>query len=404
MEKKTLIVNCAVCDARDPQESVLEKYEGININSATILVTPESKELLASHNVNTNCAKQISVLKDAPVQVVNGKIEISADSVVEEGTVLIVNGKVTVVSGGESNLHKYAMIYVNGKMLCPMDSGIDTDKISVNGKLEIYPAGAIIVKNDAVIDRLFVLRAKAATYWSSRFIFVSDTIDPAAIAAKGASFYAKSAVVVESLAEGIVPLLNEDCDIVLVPDGTEFVSGELTLDNTAVMRYGAKLFVNGDLEIPAESAAALSRIEYLYVNGDVSVAESLQQTFWALKATCGEVKVVASSSAMKITDKISVKIDKFLLEAHPEGIEVSDCVSVKIAKDAPVELISERLTISDCANVSCSAEQESTVTLVCEDVANIGESCEKAGIFDMVGGILGDIKDKKIVNAAEYKL
>ena len=106
MEKKTLIVNCAVCDARDPQESVLEKYEGININSATILVTPESKELLASHNVNTNCAKQISVLKDAPVQVVNGKIEISADSVVEEGTVLIVNGKVTVVSGGESNLHK----------------------------------------------------------------------------------------------------------------------------------------------------------------------------------------------------------------------------------------------------------------------------------------------------------
>ena len=107
---------------------------------------------------------------------------------------------------------------------------------------------------------------------------------------------------------------------------------------------------------------------------------------------------------MKITDKISVKIDKFLLEAHPEGIEVSDCVSVRIAKDAPVELISERLTISDCANVSCSAEQESTVTLVCEDVANIGESCEKAGIFDMVGGILGDIKDKKIVNAAEYKL
>ena len=44
------------------------------------------------------------------------------------------------------------------------------------------------------------------------------------------------------------------------------------------------------------------------------------------------------------------------------------------------------------------------MTLVCEDVANIGDSCEKAGIFDMVGGILGDIKDKKIVNAAEYKL
>ena len=50
---------------------------------------------------------------------------------------------------------------------------------------------------------------------------------------------------------------------------------------------------------------------------------------------------------MKITDKISVKIDKFLLEAHPEGIAVSDCVSVKIAKDVPAELVSERLTVSD---------------------------------------------------------
>ena len=55
----------------------------------------------------------------------------------EEGAALVVNGKLTVLSGGEGNLHKYAMIYVNGKMLCPMDSGIDTDKISVNGKLEI---------------------------------------------------------------------------------------------------------------------------------------------------------------------------------------------------------------------------------------------------------------------------
>ena len=354
MEKKTLVINCAVCDARDPQESVLEKYEGININSATILVTPESEALLAGRNVNCNCAKQVRVPKDAPVQVVNGKAEINADSVVEEGAALVVNGKLTVLSGGEGNLRKYSMIYVNGKMLCPTDCGVDASKISVNGKLEVYPAGAIIMQSNAVIDRLFVLRAKAATYWSNRFVFVSDTLDPAAIAAKGVRFYAKSAVVAESLAEGIVPLLNEDCDIVLVPDGTAFVPRELTLDDTVVMRYGAKLFVNGDLEIPAESAAALSSIKYLYVNGKASAAKALQQAFWALTTTCGEVTVVKNSLATKITDKISIKIDRRLLEAHPEGIAVSDCVSVKIAKDVPAELISERLTISDCASVSCS--------------------------------------------------
>lgn len=404
MEKKTLIVNCAMCDARDPQKETLEKYEAVNINTATMLVTEESEELLAGYNVSTNCAKQLCVPKNAPIQTVNGKTEISADSVVEEGTVLIVNGKLTVLSGAEDNLKKYSMIYVNGKVLCPTDSGIDTAKISVNGKLETYPAGAIFMKSNMVIDKLFAIRAKAGLYWSNRFVFVNDSIDPAALAAKGARFSAKSAVVAEALAEGIVPLLNEDCDIVLVPDGTAFVPEKLTLDDTAVMRYGTKLFVNDDIEIDENAAAALAKLEYLYVNGDVTLAESLQQAFWALKATCGKVEIVKGSAATKITDRVVVKIDRKLLEAHPEGIAVSDCASVKIAKDIPAELISERLTISDCAGVSCSEEQESAVSLICTDVASIGGDSESGGILDMIGGILGDMKDKKVINAAEYKL
>lgn len=402
MEKKKLVINCAVCDAREPSEGTLEKYESIYINSATVLVTPESEELLAQYPVSINSATQVRVPKGAPVKTVNGKMEINAGTDVTEGTFLIVNGSLTVVSGGESNLKKYSFIEVNGKMLYPEDRGVDSAKISVNGALETYPAGAVIMKNNFAVDKLFVLRAKAALYWSNRFIFVDSAVNPAALSEKGVRFSSKKAIVAEPLAEGIIPLLNEDCDIVLVPEGTVFVKGELTLDNTAILRYGTKLFVNGDIEIPLEGADALSKLEYLYVNGNVSIAESLQKAFFALKAAYDNVKVVKDCAATKITDKISVKIDKRLLEAHPEGILVTDCAEVKVAKDVPPELIMERLSVSDCASVSCSEEQESALYLVCDDVASIGG--ENKGIFGMMDGILGDMKDKKVVNAAEYRL
>ena len=74
------------------------------------------------------------------------------------------------------------------------------------------------------------------------------------------------------------------------------------------------------------------------MDGKVSLAESLQQAFYSLKAHCDDVSVVKDRKAAKITDKISVKIDKYLLEAHPEGIFVTDCVTVKIAKDVTPEL------------------------------------------------------------------
>ena len=407
MEEKKLLINCAACDARDVKESVLKNYESITVNAAAIFVTPESEELLARYNVNMNTAKKLVVPKNAPIRTVNGKTEIGADSPVEEGTVLIVNGKLVVLSGGENNLKKYAMICVNGKMLCPDDCASDTSKISVNGKLKTYPAGAILMKNDFAVDRLFALRAKAATYWSNLFIFVSPDISPAALAEKGVRFYSEKAVVAESLAEGIVPLINENCDIVIVPDKTAFVSGNLTLDNSAVMRYGTELFVNGNVKILAKGAEALSKLKYLFASGEVTLAKSLEQEFYALKATCRDVKLVNESPAAEITDKISVKIDKRLLEAHPEGISVSDCATVKIAENVPTELIAERLKIFDCVSVLCSEEQESTVSLICGDVAAIGKKGEDGGLFGMFKdafGALGAAKGTKVVNAEEYKL
>ena len=60
------------------------------------------------------------------------------------------------------------------------------------------------------------------------------------------------------------------------------------------------------------------------------------------------------------------------------------------------QLILERLSISDCAMVKCTREQEDAVTAVSQDVAQIGG--EEEGGF----GLPDD--DAKAINAAEYVL
>lgn len=64
MEKKKLIINAAICDARSVSETTLESYEDININAATVLVSNETKELMARYNVTMNTAEVTEVSKD----------------------------------------------------------------------------------------------------------------------------------------------------------------------------------------------------------------------------------------------------------------------------------------------------------------------------------------------------
>ena len=63
MEKKKLVINAAVCDARSVSEATFNSYKEININAATVLVTQETKDLMAKYNVNMNAAEVMEVLK-----------------------------------------------------------------------------------------------------------------------------------------------------------------------------------------------------------------------------------------------------------------------------------------------------------------------------------------------------
>ena len=404
---KKMIINCGDCDARNVSEETLAAYESIIINAGTVLVTPEAKNLLNRYAVTMNCGDVLELEKDVKLSQVNGSAQIRSSDMVPGRTYLVVNGSLEIGPNTEKVLQQYAGISVNGSVTCPESMGSYLNMLSVNGSTVCYPDEAVVLKRNAVIDKTFVLRAKKKLYWSAkRMIMVDPELDAAALAAKGATFSTKEVILAQSKVEALIDLIDEQAEIVIVPDGTAVIRDDVELDDTVLRKYGTKLYIIGDLHVPKEAGEALTKLEYLSVQGDAGVTEQWKELLLekAVQIT-GDIKILRGRT---ITDKMSVRISGWMLEQESDGISVVDCMKVRLDEDIPNRLILERLSVRDCMNVECTPEQESALGAVCEDVMKIGRGEESdLGIGDILKGVLGGAKellDTKVINAGDYVL
>lgn len=407
---KKLMINCANCDARKVQEENYAHYEQITINCANVLTSPNGKAVMNKLPFALNCANVMELDEDVDFRSINGSSEIKAgDKVAEKKFFLQVNGSLTIGPDTQAQLAQCVGMTVNGSLTCPESVYAILPSGHVNGATVCYPDNAIVLKRNAVIDKLFALRAKNSLYWThKRMIMVDPQLDPEALKAKGATFHAKEVILAQSKVEALIDIINEEAQIVIVPDGTAVVTDDVTLDEDALRRYGKQLYVLGDVTVP-ENADALQEIRYLNIRGDAKVPQEHKQALLeVLTEISGEFKIAKPKGAV-LEDKPFVKVTRWMLEQQPLGIEVSDCAIVTIADDIPKELIVQRLHIEDCAMVRCSEELEDAVTMVCTDVAKIGsaEGEEGAGVGELVKNALGGIKgalETKVINAADYVL
>lgn len=404
---KKMVINCANCDARKVTEQTLSNYESIMINAASVLVSPETKELLNRYGVTMNCANILELDPDVEISSINGSARIESSDVVTGRKYLSVNGSLDIGPDTGKVLEQYVGIHVNGRLTCPESISAYLGKIKVNGATNCYPDGAVVLKSSAVIDRLFALRAKERLYWSAkRMIMVDPQLDAAVLEKKGASFSTKEMIMAEGKVEGLIPLVDEKADIIIVPDGTAVILDDVEMDEMTIKKHGTKLYIVGDLKVREEAASCIDKLEYLNIRGDVMVEESLKgRLVAAITEISGDVKLLKKPKARHIEDKMSLKLSKWLVEQEPEGISVSDCMKVTLDPDIPCELIVERLTFRDCLEIKCSPEQEPAVAAVSEDVMTIGSGEDNSGIGDIVKGALGGVKDilnTKMVNAADY--
>lgn len=392
---KKLIINCGDCDARNVSEQTLSAYESIVINAGTVIVTPESKNLMHQYAVTINSGDILELEKDVKLKSVNGSTQIKSTDAVPGKIYLDVNGSLEIAPGTEKVLEQYVGISVNGSVYYPESMSGYLSALTVDGSTVCYPDGAVLLKHSAVIDKLFALRAREKLYWSARrMIMVDPELDGGKLTAKGVRFSTKEVILAESKVEEMLGLIDEKAEIVIVPDGTQVVLDDVELSGGILRRYGTKLYIVGDLKVPKDAGEALSALEYLNVQGDASVTTELRDMLLekAVQIT-GDVRAVRGWS---VSDKMSLRISKWMLEKESDGLSVSDCMTVRLDEDIPGELILERLSIRDCMKVACTPEQEAALAAVCEDVMKIGDGDEETGAKEL--------PDTKVINAGDYVL
>lgn len=407
---KKLMINCATCDARNALEENYAHYEQITINCAMVLTSPNAKAVMNKLPLTLNCANVLEIEGDVDLRTINGRSEIkSGDVVPATKYYMVVNGALTIGPDTQKQLAQCVGMNINGSLTCPESIYATLTGVKVNGSTTCYPDGAIVLKRNAVIDKLFALRAKNSLYWSGRrMIMVDPELDAEKLKTKGVTFRTKEAIISQSKVESLIDMIDESTEIVIVPDGTAVILDDITLDEDTLRRYGKQLYVIGDVTVP-EDADALEEVKYLNIRGDVKVPQAHREKLLAvLTKISGEIKTAKPKGAT-LEDKPFVKITKWMLEQQPMGIDVCDCAIVKIADDIPKELIAQRLHIEDCGVVKCSEELEDAVTMICTDVGQIGNSSEDddTGIGDMMKTVMGGIKgvlETKVINAAEYVL
>lgn len=291
--KKNLNVDAMILDLRNVQEEFLDRYERIKLDCMIALTSPRVQALLSQHNISLDSMLCQNVPEDASAGVVNGKFTLNAASQTVAGQVLVVNGKLTIAPDAAEALQQYSGIVVNGKIYCPQSlSALVSSCCTLNGKLVIYPDDAVILPGcSAKLDNTFLLRAQNRVYWNEqRFLAVDPRLDTAALAAKGCRFSAPKAILCASLAPVLAPLFPDSTELIIVPDGTAVVEDDLELTASALRRYGSRLYVLGDVTIPAESADLLARVESLHVTGEVQLPEELEDAFYAIPdLECGKV-------------------------------------------------------------------------------------------------------------------
>lgn len=402
--QKNYLLNCDVCDTRKMKEEDYSGYEKMMINTDLVIVSPSSKSILnrLPLTLNHDCTMEFEDDAEIKVQAINGSYEITGTTAVHEHTLLSVNGDLTIYPGTEESLQKYERIHVNGSVTCPKSLEGCLTKLSANGSVSVYPDDCVILDDTFIMDKYFPLRAREGRkYYVKDMVIVQDkSADMEKLVQKNVQFITRQLIVPEEMAEACVELFDEKAEFTVTPAGMTLHYGDAVLNEQLVEKDGDCIYVYGNLTIPdnANLRALSDSITKLTVKGNVTLKKNQAEDFKKLNVEYSELTF--KWEGRLIENKISVKIDKTLLESSPDKVLVRSTAAAKIAPDITPELILDRLVIENCAKVSCSEEQESAVAAVSQNIAAIVKESSKE-LSEMSGGF-DDLLSTKVINADSY--
>jgi hypothetical protein len=312
-----LSVNTAVFDMSGATEEGLKKFDRIRVNTALLLVSGKTKQLLAQGSIHVNMAKMLEVEEGCEVCTVNGGMTLGPDSALpSKPTFLIVNGDLTVNPGSEKVVQGYTSIHVNGGLTSPCS--ISNVNISTNGNITLYPDEAVLMDN-LVVNESFARTAQPGTLF-----YVKDTLrvldaDPAALLDKKVAIIASYVLVREEYEETLSRVTKDTKNWESIPRGYAYLQ-TAELDESIVYQHGKKLYVSGNLYINRESLRILESLETLVITGQAFVPETLVDIF---KEKCKEMGslTVYEGELWRIPEGMET-LSRELLDDMPDGVSI----------------------------------------------------------------------------------
>ena len=405
-EKRNLMINCDVCDARNAKEEYLSGYEQIMINTDLLLVSAESRGVLERLPAICNTDNTLEVDDDANLIFQNRSTEINSKSVFPADTVLAVNGDLLIHSDtSRQTLETLRAVNVTGSLLCPASLLTCIKDLYVTGEIKSYPDDCVVLPPVFTPDEYFHLRAKEGQkYYAEQEIrLIAPGMDLGTLRDKKVQFISPRFFVPAEKAADALELFNETASMEVIPQGYVFVDTGKELSESLLKKYGNRLFFRGDLTLTVGSIPLLSRLEKLYVSGTILVPENLAEDFYQFDVECSSVKVVKEEKRRILENSPRIVLNKDILTASPQGVLVRNCAVLTIEENITPQDILDHVEIVNCARVDCAENQKAAVYQKSTNVPQIGSREENGEPSGMLG-ILLNLAETKMINADKYVL
>ena len=405
-EKRNLMINCDVCDARNAKEEYLSGYEQIMINTDLLLVSAESRGILERLPAICNTDNTLEVDDNAHLIFQNGSAEINSKSVFPADTVLAVNGDLLIHSDtSRQTLETLRAVNVTGSLLCPASLLTCIKDLYVTGEIKTYPDDCVVLPPVFTPDEYFHLRAKEGQkYYAEQEIrLIAPGIDLGTLRDKKVQFISPRFFVPAEKAADALELFNETASMEVIPQGYVFVDTGKELSESLLKKYGNRLFFRGDLTLIEGSIPLLSRLEKLYVSGTILVPENLAEDFYQFDVECSSVKVVKEEKRRILENSPRIVLDKDILTASPPGVLIRNSAVLTIEENITPQDILDHVEIVNCSRVDCTENQKAAVYQKSTNVPQIGSREENGEPSGMLG-ILLNLAETKMINADKYVL
>jgi hypothetical protein len=427
--ERHLKVNTALCDMLSTKPEAIEAYDSIKINCAMCMTTARTRHLLSRGKIKINTAEVIEIPTDEDVKVVTvngGKKMTAVFEAPKDPTVLLVNGGLVIEDSEKKSLDQYKAVVINGGVLHPMS--FDTSNFYINGGAMPYPDGAILILQGLELTDAFIRTAvPGATYFvqgmpgdmghigddpknavsgvfKSTGLRALEPIDLEALKSKNIRFYTGWVTTMEENAEVLMQMVEGNMGCTIIPRGYKLMEGG-RLDMLAVLRFGKRIFVDGNLMIDGEDADALDAVEDLQVMGSVCIVDSVADIFFEKCRKYGKLTVY-KGEWVDINNEAST-IDREMLEEFEDGatFHVANA-SVEISPDVTPELLSEKtheILLNNSALVIGQDLQKAIRKKVRNNNGHISIREAKSAQEPEPEPVKSDIVETKI-NTAYYKL